>query len=467
LEGSDDGERVVINLGNNKVSSSKFIPSHYLISGAGFLLLWIFAQFIPAARVFHFMNMAVELEDSGYILTSAVILVLINSTRAISLYLGWFLLGDGITGYIPFRIPSWIIPLVAIPLSYSLISSLGKGIVPHFGFPAVLSMASVLILHYMTREVSGWLNKALALALFIFSFQWFDVIPFMTPYGAGWGELSMAIKGLAIMMEREMVLNIAGFTLFCSLFLGGIITSELLIAYSAQINNLSLLRENEKKLALLREENIRNRGAVELQSLVHDLKRPLTTITGLTDVILSLEDPEEIKCHTSVISKAANTMNGMVSEILSAKARRKVRVSELIDYTRNQISPFDWKDQVRLEADQSALQVEIPVNLIRLSRALVNLLDNAHWAVKGMDKPFIGIYVFPEADGISIAVRDNGPGFGSRLPQRNVSGWNSTGIGLGFVRQVVEDNGGTMTLSDDLHGGGKVEIRFPLLKDHS
>ena len=447
---------------NDQIPFRKYIPSHYVISGAGFLLLWILAQLVPTGKVFHFMQMAVEVGDSGYILAAAVLLVLINSTRAISLYVGWFLLGDGITGYVPFRIPSWIIPLVAIPLSYNLISSLSRGIVPHFGFPAVLSMASVLILHFMTREVSGWFNKALALALFIFSFQWFDVIPLLTPYGAGWGELSMSIKGLAIMMEREMVLNIAGFTLFCSLFLGGMITSELLIASSSQIKNLSLLRENEKKLALMREENIRNRGAVELQRLVHDLKRPLTTITGLTDVILSLEDPEEMKCHTSVISKAANTMNGMVSEILYANARRKVRVSELIDYTRNQISPFGWKDQVRLEADSTALQIEIPVNLIRLSRALVNLLDNSHRAVSDKAEPFIGISVSTEGEEISIIVRDNGPGFGDGVPQGEVSGWNSTGIGLGFVRQVVEDNGGTMVLSDNPDGGGQVEIRLPI-----
>lgn len=437
-------------------------PADYLISGTVFLFLWGLSQMVPADRVFYYMDIAVEHLDSGYILASAVLLVLINSMRAIALYLGWFLIGEGLTRSIPVRnVPSWVIPMIAIPLSYSLLSSLGKGIVPHFGMPAVLSMASVLILHYMTRNVSGWYNKALVLALFILSFQWLDIIPMLTSYGAGWGELSMSVKNLAVLMEREMVLNISGITLFSSLFLGGMVTSELLVAYSSRLRHLSLLRENEKKLALLREENIRSRGAVELQQLVHDLKRPLTTITGLTDVILSLDDPREIWKHTSVVAKASENMNGMISELLHASSRRTVTVSDLVNYTKNQISPFEWKDHVRVYADEGIMQKQISVNLIRLSRALVNLLDNSRRAVEDSSCPDIGVYIGLNEDSLIIQVSDNGPGFGPVLPVSNLSGWNSTGIGLGFVRQVVEDHRGKMFLSDLAAGGGEVEIRLP------
>jgi len=458
------GENKAVNKKTLVDPSRRDVPFHYLLSGTVFLVLWMVSQLLPAGKVFYYMDLAVDHMDSGYLLASAVVLVLINSTRAIFLYLGWFLLGEGVTGYTPGKaIPSWILPLVAIPLSYSFLQFFGKGITPHFGTPAVLSVTSVLVLHFMTREVSGWLNRSLALAMFIFSFQWLDVVPFLTRYGAGWGELSMAIKNIALLMEREVVLDISGITLFCSLFLGGMITSEFLVAYSSRIRNLYLLRENEKKMALLREENIRNRGAVELQQLVHDLKRPLTTITGLTDVILSLEDPSEMKSHTSVIRKAARNMNGMVSEILSGRSRRNVKVSDLIDYTRNQISPFEWKEQVRVDAEEEALKTEIQVNLIRLSRALVNLLDNSRRAVESCREPRINIEVVRDNHMVSVRIRDNGPGFGHGVPPRNYSGWNSTGIGLGFVEQVVEDNGGSVIIYDDAEGGGVVEIRLPVL----
>lgn len=447
----------------NRISSPTGKPSGYVAAGGCFLILWIVSQTIPSDRVIHFLDMAVERMDGGYLLASAVVLVFINSARAILLYLGWFLIGEGTTGYIPeLGIPSWLIPLVAIPLSYSVIFYLGRGVVLHFGSPAVMSIISVLVLHFMTKDVSGWINKSLALAMFVFSFQWFDIIPAMTAYGAGHGELSLSVKAIAQLMGREKILNIAGFTMFFSLFLGGIIISELLIAYGMQIRSLSLLRENEKKLALMREENIRNRGAVELQQLVHDLKRPLTTITGLTDVVMSIDDPAMIKKHTSVIAKAANGMDDMISEILHAHARRRIRVSDLISYTQNQISPFPWKDQVKVKAGENALTTEVSVNLVRLSRALVNLLDNSHHAVANVDEQFIELYVSCPEDEVSIIVKDNGPGFGRNMPEGSPSGWNSTGIGLGFVEQVVKDNGGTMHISDAPEGGGQVEIRIPV-----
>lgn len=438
------------------------MPAQYVFSGICFLILWVLFQNVPTTKVFYFMNRASEYGDSGYLLAAAVVLVMVNATRAISLYLGWFLIGEGTSEYFQERsFYSWLIPLIAIPMSYFLLSYIGGGIGPHFGIPAFLSVTSVLILHYMTREVSGWFNKAVALALFIFSFQWFDIMPFLTLYGAGWGELSLSLKGLAILMEREMVLNISGFTLFCSLFLGGVITSELLVAYSFQLKQMVLLRENEKNLALLREENIRSRGAVELQQLVHDLKRPLTTITGLTDVLLSLNEPKHMVKHTSVIAKAAGNMNDMVSEILHAHARRKISISELVNYTLNQISHFDWKENVMISADQGVLKTEISINLVRLSRALVNLLDNANRAVSTMKDPKIEMDICVESRYISIIVADNGSGFGSEGYSEKGSGWNSTGIGLGFVKTVMEDHSGEMSISDTVDGGARVIMRFP------
>lgn len=46
------------------------------------------SQLLPAGKVFYYMDLAVNHMDSGYLLASAVVLVLINSTRAIFLYLG-------------------------------------------------------------------------------------------------------------------------------------------------------------------------------------------------------------------------------------------------------------------------------------------------------------------------------------------------------------------------------------------
>lgn len=435
----------------------------YLVSGIVFLLCWLITQIFNPSKVFTLLEVAVNQNDSGYLLASGVVLVLFNSMREIPLNLGWFLLAEGVSKKFPRRhFISWFMPLVAIPGSYMILAFLGKGMGSHFSMPSALSVASVLVLHYLTQEVSGWFNKGIALGLFVFSFRWLNIIPYLTVYGFGWGELSMSLKDIACLLEEEMVLNLSGFLIFISIFFGGIITTQFLVSYSRRLHQLRLLRENEKNLALLREENIRSRGAVELQQLVHDLKRPLTTITGLTDVILSLNEPKQMVKHTSVIAKAAGNMNDMVSEILHAHARRKIHISELVNYTLNQISPFDWKENVLISADQEVLQTQISINLIRLSRALVNLLDNASRAVSTMKEPKIEVSICVEGSDISIIVADNGPGFGSEGYSQKRSGWNSTGIGLGFVKAVIEDHGGEMSISDTVDEGARVIMRFPI-----
>jgi two-component system sensor histidine kinase PhoQ len=71
-------------------------------------------------------------------------------------------------------------------------------------------------------------------------------------------------------------------------------------------------------------------------------------------------------------------------------------------------------------------------------------------------------------DGLSLIIEDDGPGIpasehghvlqrGARLDER-VSG---QGIGLSVVRELVQLNGGTVTISTSDLGGARIEVRLP------
>ena len=92
----------------------------------------------------------------------------------------------------------------------------------------------------------------------------------------------------------------------------------------------------------------------------------------------------------------------------------------------------------------------ISCNKIRLTRAIVNLLDNARYAVD----PKTGKIQLnaEEKDGkIVISVRDNGCGMTlerlSHIYEVGYSGRGSSGMGLAFVKQVVEHIGGTLSIA--------------------
>ncbi|MBP6332379.1 MAG: kinase [Aminivibrio sp.] len=427
-------------------------PAKHLAAALFFLLLWTAAQQISTAPLLGAIARIPETMDSGDLLTAAAFVVILNGIRAIALYLGWFLAGNGLAGlHSSLSFLSWLTPVVAIPLTYFLPPVLGEGIQLHFGIPAVLSVTSVLVLRHLTRHISDWVYKSIALALFVFSFQWLDIIPSLTDYGAGWGELSTSVKTAAGILGREGLLNWSGGSVFAGLFLSGVLTTELMVTYSARLADMALLRDRENKMARLREQSIANRSLVEMQQLVHDLKRPLTTILGLGDVIVSGRGGGNAAKYGTVICEAARTMEEMVSEILHEDFRRPVLLGDLVEYVFTQISPFSWRETVSLEADRPALMETVEVNVVRFSRALVNLLDNAHKANAQSGGGKITLSVSLEGDRVILAVTDEGPGF----PQDRASGsgWNSTGLGLQYVTMVVCNHGGTFR-TENLPGGG-------------
>ena len=429
-------------------------------AGCFFLALWLASQRISAAPVLSAVARVAESMDSGDLLVAASFVAVLNSARAITLYLAWFLLGNGIAALKNSLRPlSWIIPATAIPLTYFLLPSLGEGLQLHFGIPAVLSVTTVLILRYLTREISGWGYKSIALALFVFSFQWLDILPLLTPYGAGWGELSLSVKTAAELLRKTAFLNRAGGAVFFGLFLSGVLTTELLVSYGVRLASLALLRDRDQKMASLREKNLSARIILEMQQLVHDLKRPLTTILGLADVIVSGRGGEGVEKYGAVIADAGRSMEEMISEILHGDSHRPISLGNLIDYVFTQISPYPWRETVSLRADKSALEEKVTVNVVRLSRAVVNLLDNAHRANLQTGGDFIEITLTMSGDCAEIAVADRGPGFPSA--DNGNSGWNSTGLGLQYVTMVAENHGGRFVPSAVPGGGAMASILLP------
>lgn len=442
-------------------SISRRIPSSQLTWGLLLLLLWVLSQFYeePIHHVFKLLYIAVRLDDSGYLIVATALLVVINAARALLLYEGWFLVGNGASEISGHRIVERILPLVGIPICYQAVILFDFPSIPHFGIPAVLSLSSVLLVQYFTRDVTMWPNRALALVLLLVSFQWLDVIPALTRYGFGWGEISMAIKNIADLPDKSLVLNTVGSIFFLCLFLGAMVTIELLVSYERQLGQLRRFRRQEHEISDLREQQLESRAVREIQHLVHDLKRPLTVIIGLTDVILE-ERGGDSKKHASVILKASRSMDQMISEILDANSASLVPLGGVIDYALSQISPMEWSKFIEVRMTAECRDIILRINVIRLSRALANLIENSAIATSGKEHPEIRLSASLGKGIATITLEDNGAGF-RKPPRPHRSGWGSTGLGLVFVEEVVREHNGTVSYGKSPLGGASVGITVP------
>ena len=101
-------------------------------------------------------------------------------------------------------------------------------------------------------------------------------------------------------------------------------------------------------------------------------------------------------------------MSSMISEILHEEQRSVVTTQELLDAVMAQISSAEYADLVHTE--NRAPEAKIRINKIRFSRVLINLVENAAYAVRRPDgKIWIRVEETEGAE-IRFQVEDNGTG---------------------------------------------------------
>ena len=429
----------------------------------GVLLLaaWLLSQRIGRllAPIYSYMTLAVDTEESAYLIKAALLLVLNNVGKDVLLYISCFQLGEGISELVGQKWVEWLFPMVTIPCGYT-ITTYFHLFVPHFGVSAIVTMCSVWLIQYMTREMTNVGYRVTLQIALIFSVQWLDLIPALTNYGVGGGELSLAVKNIAILMREDRFFNTIFTFISCTNMVFSVLLSELFIGYEKRFMQLDLLRQKERELVRIREQQAQDRLYREIQYLVHDLKRPLTTILGLGD-ILAISNDKTTASHGKTISSVAEKMDMMISEIKDPMSTHNVKVADVIDYAMSQVMVLSWGNLVSSSLKDGVENAVININLIRFSRVLVNLLDNAWHATLNIENPYIDMSV--SLDGaieLLIKVSDNGPGFSKK---QDSATWGS-GFGLEFVRKAVLDMNGRLSHVNRPEGGACFSIWMPVKK---
>ncbi len=420
------------------------------VSGLVMLLLWCLAEWLSVELVTKAFERVSRSPDSGVLLMEASKVVLMNGFRISALCLGWFLLGDGMAQRSGKGSSlSWLVPAVAIPLTCLVVPLFREGVGRAVTIPIVLGVAMAFIIRRLMRKPFGWGPTSIAILFFLFSLQWLHVIPLMTSRGVGWGELSSVVRVTTSPLGREGLLNWYGISLFGLFFFSGAIIVGLMTRYGTRCSGPEDLREQGDVVPDVN-------GSLEMRYLAHDLKRPLTTIVGLGDIIASGKTPDRVRAYGQVIGEAGRSMEAMISDILHDDHRCAIPLRAFLNAVFTRIGFFPWRETVSLDAPDHVLEERVSMNEVRVSRALVNLLDNAARANNRSGGKNILLSVRSEGELIRISVIDEGCGF----PEDRSSGssWSSTGIGLQYVRMVAEQHGGRCDVANRPEGGAEASL---------
>lgn len=425
-------------------------------------------------RVYESIELALDSWEKIYVLMAALQLVCLNTIRAIPHYLGAFFLAEAINGTNEKRWTpvSMLVIFTTIPGMYFIIEML-YGIHYDLGIPAVSMIVTMLIFSKIRFDFVNSTKKVLMMILMITSIQFLDVMPLLRGLPIGRGESSFDIKMAASFLEADAFLQGMA-AIFAMLFL---VMALLLVVLIHDENNIKRISEQKEQSEHALMENqmrvLENRTYMELNHLVHDLKSPLTSMQTLVGVVkLSCEYHGEYRDvdYLEKIEYNIERMSSMISEILYEDRFTETTTQKVIKGVLAQTSASEYAEMIQV--DNQVPDVQIEVNVIRFSRALINLLENSFYAVDrktGVIWLQVASAQLDGKPGVCFEVRDNGSGIDRDILERVlVNGFStrgSNGLGLSFAEKVVTRSGGCMEIQSVPGQGTQVKVFLPACED--
>jgi two-component system, OmpR family, phosphate regulon sensor histidine kinase PhoR len=258
-------------------------------------------------------------------------------------------------------------------------------------------------------------------------------------------------------------------------FIIGAILFTLIISTAFFLTIRTLLRQ--KKLSEIKSDFINN--------MTHEFKTPLATISLAVDALKNekvIADKEKSNYFTGIIKEENKRMNKQVETILQAALLdkqevqlnlKKVSAHELINRALSNISlPVEEKGG-KLSAHLEAPRDIIMADEVHFTNFVNNLLDNA---VKySSETPGITLSTSNSGNMLRIKIEDNGIGMNKETLNRifekfyrahtgNIHNVKGFGLGLSYVKTMVEAHGGTIKAESVLGKGSSFTITMPLAK---
>jgi signal transduction histidine kinase/putative methionine-R-sulfoxide reductase with GAF domain len=273
------------------------------------------------------------------------------------------------------------------------------------------------------------------------------------------GEDQTAMGALALYNKR----NPRGFTEDDRALL------QLIAANASTAIRLQVAREQQE-----REERLTTIGRL-LSGIIHDMKTPLTVISGYVQLMQSEQDKKKRVEWADAVLKQFDHIGAMQREVLEfARGERTVLVRKVY------LAKFFDEVRKQLEAQMARFGIELVLDLAdkgtarfdegKMLRVVHNLSRNALEAMADKGGRFT-IKVTRQKAGkgepdLVMTFSDTGPGIPKEIEHRLFQSFvtsgkkGGTGLGLAIVKKIAEEHGGEVTVRSTKRGA-TFELRIP------
>lgn len=216
----------------------------------------------------------------------------------------------------------------------------------------------------------------------------------------------------------------------------------------------------------------------------HELRTPLTSINGFAELLTADDSiPASAREFLTIIANESQRMSRMINTFLAVtqlerKDKQEVlkiplRLDEVVRETITSLQPVAKKKRIRLIEQPASRIPPVAADKSLITQAVKNLLNNA---IKySPERTTVTVSTALEAEAVRVCVEDRGYGIPAEAKERvwdkfyrvvregQEKDEESTGLGLSFVREVVEQHGGRVELDSEEGRGSKFSFTLPRL----
>lgn len=288
-------------------------------------------------------------------------------------------------------------------------------------------------------------------------------------YGTTIGKNSSTLGKLALFIPNRTSLILK--SLWLTLLLSFILTLILISTFIYTINSII----KQKRISQMKADFINN--------MTHEFKTPVATISLAIDSILHKEirnKPEEIEKLGGIIKKENGRMNQQIESLLEIAMfdKQSFQFNLQVIYSHQTIKELKETFDIKIIDQQGDIALfldakhdQIYADSMHFYNALRNIIDNS---IKFSDSSFrIKIRTYNENNALVIEISDRGIGMNKETQSRifdrfyrkqegDLHPTKGFGLGLAYVKEVIEKLHGKVTVQSELGKGSTFLLKIPL-----
>ncbi len=222
-----------------------------------------------------------------------------------------------------------------------------------------------------------------------------------------------------------------------------------------------------------------------INNMTHELKTPISTISLASQMLKDTSIDERNKNYkqiSHIIDDESKRLGFHVEKVLQMAIidkggidlkYKQVNLHELIEQILSNINLRLNEKNGQLKHKLDAQRVEVLADSLHLSNVFTNLLDNAIKYSK--ENPSIEVNTHNINGHVVVSIKDHGIGIKKenqkkvfekfyRVPTGNIHDVKGFGLGLSYVKKIVEQHKGQILLTSETGKGSEFQVYIPLIK---